>query len=291
MKTTIGRRAALCLALILCLSVLSIGASAASGDSTKVIVAVTIVPEKAFVEAVAGDHAEIVVMVPPGNSPGNYEPTPLEMKTFATAQIYFTIGVPTEAANILPQAKEAGIAIVDLASIVAEQYPERMFSAHSRDPHIWLSPKRAIVMINTIADELSALDPDRATVYAQNAAAYVEQLTALDEYMAAAFDSMTKKAFISYHPAYGYIADDYGLTMYELQEDGKDATAQDLAEVVDWAKTEGITTIFSQAEIDSPQPDAFAEEIGGQKVMLDPLSGDYINNMMRMADEISASMQ
>lgn len=281
----------MCLALVLCLGVLSFAASAESNGSPALTVAVTIVPEKAFVEAVAGDLAEIVVMVPPGNSPGNYEPTPLEMETFSTAQVYFTIGVPTEATNILPQAEETGVTTVDLASIVAEQYPERMFSDDSRDPHIWLSPKRAIVMVNAIADELSALDPDNASVYAENAAAYVGQLTELDEYMAAAFDSMTKKEFIVYHPAYGYIADDYGLTMYALQEDGKDATAQALAEMVDLAKAEGITTIFSQAEIDSQQPDAFAEEIGGKKEFLDPLAEDYIDNLKSMADAIAASMQ
>ncbi len=77
-------------------------------------------------------------MVPAGTSPGNYEPTPMEMEAFSEAKVYFTIGVPTEKANILPEAKD--MEVVDLASIVAGQYPDRLFSSGSRDPHIWLSP-------------------------------------------------------------------------------------------------------------------------------------------------------
>lgn len=80
------------------------------------------------------------------------------------------------------------------------------------------------------------------------------------------------------------------MTMYALEEDGKEATPQKLAEMVDLAKADGIKTIFSQAEIDSKQPDAFAEEVGGTKVMLAPLSEDYISNLKTMADAITNSM-
>jgi zinc transport system substrate-binding protein len=138
---------------------------------------------------------------------------------------------------------------------------------------------------------LASLDPANADTYAANAQAYIAQLTELDSYMTETFDGMAKKEFVVFHPAYGYLAEDYGLTMYALQNDGKEATAQAFAELVDLAKADGINTIFSQAEIDSEQPDAFAEEIGGQKVMLAPLAEDYIPNMRAMADAIAASVQ
>ncbi len=285
MHSLVLKRFALLLALALCLTGLTVPALA---ESDKMVVAVTILPQKALAEAVAGDLAEVIAMVPAGTSPGNYEPTPMEMEAFSKAKAYFTIGVPTEKANILPSAKD--MAIVDCAAIVAEQYPDRQFSSGSRDPHIWLSPKRAIVMVSAMAAKLGELDPDNAATYTANAEVYVAQLTELDQYMASAFDGMRKKEFFAYHPAYGYIADDYGLTMYSLEEDGKEATPQKLAEMIDLAKAEGIKTIFSQAEIDSKQPDAFAEEIGGEKVMLAPLSEDYIPNLKSMADAIAGSM-
>ncbi|MDD3213570.1 MAG: zinc ABC transporter substrate-binding protein [Eubacteriales bacterium] len=277
--------------IVLSLCLIGLSASAVAEETGKMSIAVSIVPQKTFVEAVAGDLADVVIMIPAGSSPENYEPTPMEMETFSKASVYFTIGVPTETANILPQAADTGVTIVDLPSIVAAQYADRTFADGSRDPHIWLSPKRVIVMVNAIADTLSDLDPENAATYSANAAAYVEKLTELDQTMAETLDTMTKKEFIVFHPAYGYLAEDYGLAMYAMEEEGKESTPQDIAKLIDFAKAEGITTIFSQAEIDSRQPDSFAEEIGGQKVLLAPLAANYLENMESMANAIAASMQ
>lgn len=79
--------------------------------------------------------------------------------------------------------------------------------------------------------------------------------------------------------------------MYALEQGGKEATPQHLAEMIDLAKTENIKVIFSQAEVDSRQPQAFAEEIGGTKEIINPLSADYINNLQAMAKAISGSMK
>jgi zinc transport system substrate-binding protein len=282
MKTTIQKLSALLLALALCFTGVS-----ALAEASKLTVAVTILPQKALVEGVAQGLADVLVIVPAGSSPGNYEPTPMEMEAFSKASVYFTIGVPTEEANILPSATD--MTVVDLPTLVAAAYPDRTFPSGGRDPHIWLSPKRAIVMVNAIADTLAQVDAANADTYKANAQSYVAELTELDQYIAAAFDGMVSKAFIAYHPAYGYLADDYGLTMYSLEENGKEATPEKMMELVDLAKEKGLTTVFSQAEIDSKQPDAFAEEIGGTKVMLAPLAENYIENLTSMADAIAAS--
>jgi len=95
------------------------------------------------------------------------------------------------------------------------------------------------------------------------------------------------KKFMVYHPAFGYIADDYGLTMYALEEEGKESTVKHLQEMVDLAKREKIKVIFYQEEIDSRQSEAFAEEIGGTTVKLAPLAANYIENLESMAEAIA----
>ena len=285
MKCFFIKCSAVFLALALCLAGLTVPALA---EAEKIVVAVTILPQKTLAGAVVGDLADVITMVPAGTNPGNYEPTPIEMEAFSKAKVYFTIGVPTEKANILPDAKDMNV--VDLAVIVAERYPDCQFPSGSRDPHIWLSPKRAIVMVNTMAEKLGEVDPNNAATYQANAEVCIAQLKDLDQYIATAFHNKRKKEFIAYHPAYGYIADDYGLIMYALEEDGKEATPREFAEMVDLAKSNNIKIIFSQAEIDSKLPDAFAEEVGGTKVMLEPLSADYISNLKTMADAIANSM-
>ena len=262
-----------------------------SENSTKKkpIIAVSIVPEQTFVKVVCGDLAEVVTMIPPGNSPENYEPKPSEMVRFSKASLYFSIGVPTEEANILPNV--VNIKIISLAEKVAAVYPDRTFESGERDPHIWLSPKRVKVMIDTIADEMSKLDPNNAGTYKENAKAYITQLDILDAQIKSALDGVQSKKFIVYHPAFGYLADDYGLTMYALEEEGKEATAGHLQEMIDLAKAKNIKVIFYQEEIDGSQSKAFAEEIGGKTIQLAPLAADYISNLNNMAETMAGVMQ
>lgn len=258
----------------------STSGSTASFDP-RLTIAVTIPPQKTFVTAVCGDRVDIVVLVPPGNSPGNYEPDALQMQRLAGADVYFTIGVATEKANILPRISQ--LPVVDLAAAASEQYPDRLIAPESRDPHIWLSIKRVKVMIQAIAAEVSRLDPDHASFYQTNAQAYLIQLDLLEQDISTLLAGASGQTILVYHPSFGYLADEYGLEMQALEQDGKEATPQRLQELVDLARQESIRTIFCQAEIDSRQSAAFAEEIGASIVVLNPLSEDYLENMRAIA--------
>ena len=255
----------------------------------KPIIAVSIVPEKTFVEAVCGDLVDIVTLVPSGSSPENYEPTAQEMEKFSNASLYFSIGVPTEEANILPNVGD--VKVISLQDEVAAVYEDRTFESGERDPHIWLSPKRVKVMVETIIREMSELDPENKNTYEKNAADYIAQLDDVDQEIKDALKDVESKKFIVYHPAFGYIADDYGLQMYSLEEEGKEATAGHLQDMIDLAKKENIKVIFYQEEIDSSQSEAFAEEIGGKTIQLAPLAADYIDNLKKMAQTMAEAMQ
>lgn len=260
-----------------------------SAAAKKPIVAVSIVPEQTFVKAVCGELAEVVTMIPPGNSPENYEPTAQLMEKFEKASLYFSIGVPTEKANILPNVRN--IKVISLQDEVASVYPDRKFESGERDPHIWLSPKRVKIMIEAIAREMSKLDPNNTEAYNKNAKAYENSLDDIDKQIKTTLAGVQNKKFIVYHPAFGYIADDYGLTMYALEEEGKEATPQHLQDMINLAKKEKIKVIFYQEEIDSSQSKAFAEEIGGKTRKLSPLASDYIGNLKNMAETIAEVMQ
>ena len=255
----------------------------------KPVIAVSIVPEQTFVEAVCGDLVDIVTLVPSGSSPENYEPTAQEMEKFSDASLYFSIGVPTEQANILPNVGD--VEVVSLQDEVAAVYKDRTFESGKRDPHIWLSPKRVKVMVEIIAEKMSELDSDNKETYEKNAANYITQLDEVDREIKDALEGVESKKFIVYHPAFGYIADDYGLEMYALEEEGKEATPKHLQDMTDLAKKEKIKVIFYQEEIDSSQSEAFAEEIGGKTIQLAPLAPDYISNLKKMAQTMAEAMQ
>lgn len=284
------------LALCAFVSFSLLGCAKNTGDPGKKIIAVTIVPEMAIVKEVAGDLFEIIALVPPGNSPEYYQPSPRIIENLSNADIYFTIGVPTESANILPKIRDLNpdIKIVNLAEIVAQTYSPIYFDeaesegtgasasepeAGTPDPHIWLSPKRVALMTGIIADELSKIDGSNSEFYRGSAQTYIKELEALDAEIRSSLEGLQSRTFFIYHPSLGYFADDYNLEMLALEENGKEATASTLQKMADIAEAKNIRVIFYQASADSKQAKAFAEEIGGRAVMIDPLSAEYIENM------------
>ncbi len=253
------------------------------------IIAVTIAPQRTFVEAVCGDLARVVTVVPPGSSPETYEPAPREIEDIRSASLYFSIGVPAEEAYIFSDIGDVKIVALHVEAALA--FPDRTFEEGERDHHIWLSPKRVKVMIEAIAREMSKLDEANSGTYEKNAKEYIAQLEELDRQITAALEGVRNRKFIVYHPAFGYLADDYGLEMFALEEEGKEATPRHLQNMLDLAKQQNIKVIFYQEEIDSRQSQAYAEEIGGRSVQLEPLAPDYIENLKKMAETLAEAMR
>jgi len=283
------------LIFILTITITSGCASDKTEADNRLTVAVSIVPQETFVKAVAGEIVNVVTMIPPGQSPETYSPSPQVMRQLSSASVYFAIGVPVEKSYILPWAAELNknMEIVHLEEAVRQIHGLRYFDeehGHSDeegyDPHIWLSPKRVKTMIDEISKVLSKMDPENEETYKENAESYKSQLDKLDEEIRNIFSDATNKTFIINHPSLGYFADDYGLEMISLEEEGKEATARDLQEKINFAREHGIKTVFYQAEAGSKQARAFAENIGGEARMLEPLSPDYIDNLRRIAEAI-----
>ncbi len=303
-------------------------AGCAGGSTQKVerlVIGVTIVPQKAFVKAVCGSLADVVELVPSGYSPESYDPTPQQMIRLSKTDIFFTIDLPAE--QNMDFSLLGSAVVVDLADVVSAVYPDRFFTDPSvtsgsetssgsgfssgalsgaesvdgaasgdghdhtgRDPHIWLSPKRAIIMVQAIADQVSRIDPAHTQVYAAGAKAYISRLQNLDAELRQLFDATEQKEFIVYHPSFGYLAEDYGLQMLSLEENGHEATAAGLIGMIRLAKEKGIRSVFTQKGSGDRQPETFAEEIGGKSVVLDPLSEDYIANLRDMAQKIAEAL-
>lgn len=301
----------LILAIALIFSVTACTEKANNQEETgKIKIAVSLVPEMTFVKKVAGDNVDIVTVIPPGYSPANYQPTTQQMQELSDVEIYFVMQMPAEESNILPKIYDFNpdIKLVNLREAVREEHELLYAEEHSHgdedtedehdedhenehelsvDPHIWLSPKRVMTMVQTIADELSAIDEENAETYQKNAAEYIEELNDLDDEIREIVDGMQTKAFMIYHGAYGYFADDYGLEMVSIEEDGKSATAVKMQEVIDFAKEHEITAIFYQDEFDDTQAQTVAEEIGGKVKVATPLSENYIQGLLDFANALA----
>ncbi len=256
--------------------------------SEKPLISVSIVPEQTFVKKIVGDKMDVLTLIGKGASPEDYELTPKERAAFESSDIYFSMGVTTEALTIIPFIDD-DTKLISLSDAVEKVYPA-LHIGSSRDPHIWMSPKRVIVMINTIAEEVSKLDESNRNFYETNAQSYIEQIIALDKYISSYLADLNNREFIVYHPAFGYFADDYNLVCTVIEEEGKEATAKSLSNLIRSAKDKSIKNVFYQAEIAEAQSATIAKELGGKSITLNPLADNYIENLKETAKLIKGNI-
>lgn len=256
-------------------------------------VVVTVGPQAAFVREVAGDRMNIVTVLPPGANHETYSVPPQEMERISSAGLYLTLGLPPERNGLLPKVSEMnrGLKIIDVPAEVARSYPPRFFAPDDPDPHIWLSPKRAGVMVRITARELSLLDPANAASYEANARRFEAEIARVDRELREMFHNRDKRTFIVYHPAFGYFADDYGLEMVALEEEGKEADPGRVREIIDLARSKDIRIIFYQEDIDGRLSRTLAEELGGRAEKVSPMADDYVQNLKRMGQAFEAGMK
>jgi len=252
-------------------------------SAQKPTIAVTVVPQIEMLRGVAGDKVEIVEMIPAGYSPANYSPSPSEMIAFNEAEIYFSMGVPADRQNILPRAEEIdGLKVIRLFEIVDQKYPPRFFD-HGRDPHIWLSPKRAAYMVEIMRDEMISLMPEFEKEFKENAESYLNRLQEVDNKNRELLEPYQGDEILVYHPSFGYFTEHYGLEMLAIEEHGKDPGPKHIQEIIEKARENNIKHVFYQAEIDSKKTRAIAEELNGDTIKLNPLAENYLENLSDLA--------
>ena len=143
------------------------------------------------------------------------------------------------------------------------------------DPHFWLDPLRLADVGDAIAAELSALAPDEAATFTQNAAALRSELEALDAEFSAALADCANTDLVTSHQAFGYLAQRYGLTQVGISglSPDEEPTPAQLAEVTDFVAANDVTTIYYETLVDPGIAETVAAETGASTAVLDPLEG------------------
>jgi zinc transport system substrate-binding protein len=157
----------------------------------------------------------------------------------------------------------------------------------NKDPHIWLSPKNAKIMVENICAGLITVDPDHSEYYTQNKNDYLQRLDELDRNIEDMLSGMENGYFMVYHPAWGYFARDYNLEQIAIERAGKEPTAQQIIESVEGAKSHNIKVIFASPEFSQESAETIAKEIGGRVVLISPLPENYIAEMYTLAGQLA----
>ena len=284
--------------ILLFLFCLSFCISCVERKSDKKIITVTIEPQRYFVEQLVDSIFEVSTMVSPGVSPETYDPSPVQMAKLAGSEAYFRIGrIGFELAwmdkikSNNPELKifdnSEGIAFI---SSNEEEHDEHLHENHGHtgvDPHIWSSPKQAVILAQNICNALIALDKENAAIYRKNLNKLQSKIAETDSIVTALLAQSKDKSFIIYHPALTYLARDYGLTQYCIEIDGKEPTPDQLKQLIELARGKNIKTIFIQQEFDQKNAEIIAKETHSRLVVINPLSYDWNEEMVKIAEAIS----
>ena len=262
---------ALAATLILALTACSTGSgdnSSASGDD-RPLIATTVSPITSIAASIAGDRARIEGIVPEGTNSHTFEPSPQVAKLLSAADLILVNGLKLEdpTLKLAESNKKASTQIVELGTTVLPEsdyiydfsFPKE---EGKPNPHLWTDPGYAIKYAGVIRDELSKLDQENASYYADNFAAFEQQATALAQAVAADQLSVPNGnlKLLTYHDAYAYFAKDFGWTVIGAVQPSSfsDPAPSEVARLIDQVKSEKVTTIFGSEVF----PSAVLAEVG-----------------------------
>lgn len=278
------------LLLLACIMLVPVSVSA----RPLITVGVSILPQKYFVERIAGDKAHVVVMVGPGYNPATYEPKPRQLSQLQKASLYFLIGVPFENnwMNVFSQVNP-DLNIVALPKSITFRAMARSINSsgeaeghahdhpHSSmmDPHIWLSPRLVKQVALSIKSAFVAIDPNNKEYYQLNYTQFINDLDELDQAIRGKINSVGNRQFMVFHPSWGYFADEYGLQQIPIELEGKRPGAKSLTGLMEFAQRKQVKVIFVQPQFSDSDAKTIASYLGAKVVYVDPLAENYLENL------------
>ena len=165
---------------------------------------------------------------------------------------------------------------------VHDEHDEHDEHGVASDPHIWLNPNLVKIQVKNIAERLSEIDPENSKSYNENALQYIEKLELLDLQIREELSSCSKKDFITFHNAFSYFSDEYGLTQHTITKGVHDhsatPTAKSIEDVIDLAKELNLSVIFAEDTSDIRISQVIADEIGADVLILSPVATEDVEN-------------
>lgn len=263
-------------------------------------VTVTIEPQRFFAEKIAGDKFKINCVVPSGQSPETYDPTPKQMVEIGKSNAYLRIGYIGFEHVWMQKIQENNpeLKIFDVSKgmkfLTAEEEEEHShgegehhFHPEGIDPHIWSSIEGAKVIAWNTLNAFIQLDKENTEFYWKNYNALVAEIEQTEVTIKQLLDPLTARTFIIYHPALTYFAEEFDLIQLCIEMDGKEPSPAQLKQLVETAKANQTKVVFIQQEFDKKNAELIAKETGCRLAVINPLDFHWNKELIRIAKELS----
>jgi len=264
---------------------------------TSSLVSVSILPQKYFVEQIAGNLVQVNVLVPPGSSPHNYEVLPSQMKDLSKSKAWLQIGLLTleDALKAKLSDINKNLAIVNSSEgiiPIAGSGHEHNGHEHSAneafDPHIWLAPAEVKIMAKNTLNALKVGFPQHSSAFDKNYTRFIARIDSVSAAIDQKLAPMKNRNILIFHPALAYYARQFNLSQIALEFDGKEPSPKHMKEIVDLAHQQNIHVIFIQKEFDPAFARQLSREIDGKVVIIDPLDYNWEKQMLDITEKIAA---
>jgi zinc/manganese transport system substrate-binding protein len=296
----------------------STAASETATSPAPLKIVATTIPLTNFAKAVAGDRAEVTYLLPTNTAPHDFQARPNDVRTVAEATVLVQNGLELEnyLDNLVSNAGNPDLKIIDTSEGIqpfarqaehtepdqteTDQAETDQTHEHGEfDPHVWLDPKRASQQVENIRDGLIAADPDGKELYTANAAAYIEQLKALDREIAEALKPYVGQEFITYHDFAFYFAQSYGLKAKHLVGmPEENPSPEDVKRVLETVQTRNLKVLLTEPQAGDGQFAALANDLDVQVSGFDPMETSgaeglepnyYLKTMQQNVENLKAA--
>lgn len=260
--------------LLLALSGCGGGSPEGQEESEPTVVA-SIYPVGDLVRFLAGDAADVEVLLPAGASPATFDVTPRQFRTFQNASVFFMIGGGLdEWVESLTQEAGDDTPVIRLSDGI----PLLEGGGHEGEgnPHVWLDP--ILVrdhFLPKMEEALSGISPELAAVVPDRRRALADSLTRLDAEIREMLSPLQRRSFLSTHAAWSYFS-----LRYDLEEagvihshPGQDPSSREMAHLLEEARENEIHCLFTEPQLGDVAARALAAELSLPTCMLDPLGG------------------
>jgi len=261
------------------------------GDKPSIIA--SIFPPYDFMRAIAGDKADITMLLPPGSESHSFEPTAQDVIKIQNCDIFIYVGGESDEwiSGILESidtSKMRIITLMDCVEVVEEEIVEGMEDEEEEeeddqsksgedeepeyDEHVWTSPKNAKLIVQKISDTLCEVDAANAETYKQNTTTYLGRLDELDGKFQAVVDAAVRKTMVfGDRFPFRYFADAYGLAYFAAFpgcSNETEASAATVAFLIDKVRDENIPVVFHIEFGNEDMANAISEATGAKVRLL-----------------------
>ena len=251
----------------------------------------SIFPLADWLREVGGDDVQVTCLVDGGQNPHHFEPSVNDATRVTRAKAMFVVGLGLDPwAQKLADNSGGDVKVFSTGDWIsaqkmgatreieiktkdgkAEEDDDRNLD---RDPHYWLDPARALIVVKKMGEELSALDPAHTDAYQKRAGAYAAKLTELN----AGVDKLAAQVpaglqMVTFHDAYGYLFARLKIKIAAVVQvsPGVEPSARDVAEAVKFMKSLNQKVVFQEPGANITALQALATELNARVELLDPM--------------------